>query len=97
MMAAKTKKNRKVFYEMERLFKGAANHRRLEALALLKRRSDLSTEEIVDELDINYQTAAEHLGRLVRSGLAAKYRKGNIARYTLTSVGRAIINLWQKP
>lgn len=91
-----SKKNRKEFYTLEHVFKGAANHRRLEILMLLTKRNNLSTDEIVTALGINYQTAVEHLRRLVLSGLALSYREGSIVRYAISSRGEIIMGLWKK-
>ena len=45
--------SRKKFYDWEKILKGAANHRRLEVLFLISKHKDLSTENLVEMLDIN--------------------------------------------
>ena len=65
--------------KLERVIKGFANHRRLEMLALLKKKPELSVEEIADAFDMNYQNASDHLRKLDIAGLVLK-------RYDITSV-----------
>ena len=82
-----------MYYDGEKIFKGAANHRRLEALVLLSNHPGLSTDEIVEKLKINYQTGAGHIQKLVHSGLAIAYREANLSRHKLSSIGMGIIKL----
>ncbi|MEX0933954.1 MAG: winged helix-turn-helix domain-containing protein [Candidatus Paceibacterota bacterium] len=87
------KKSRKEFYKLEKVFKGVANHRRLEIVLLLAKKDNLSTDEIVEELNAPYQTVTQHLHKLVSTGLVDSYREGVIVRYTPSPYGKSIINL----
>lgn len=86
-------KSRKQFYDLERAMKGAANHRRIEMLFLLKKKPALSTADIVDELEVSYQAGAKHVQRLVRSGLVSAYRRSNEMLHELSPLGQKITKL----
>jgi predicted transcriptional regulator len=88
--------NRAKYYEWEKMFKGAANHRRMEMLALLSKKSALSTEDISTSLGVNYHTGARHLRRLVRSGLVYAKRDGGNLSHFLSPLGKAILTFAQK-
>ncbi|MFQ5540953.1 MAG: winged helix-turn-helix domain-containing protein [Candidatus Paceibacteria bacterium] len=76
---------------LERVVKGFANHRRLEILALLKRKPELSVDEVARELRINIKTASEHIRRLAIAGLVLKRNEGNLVRHKLTSRAESIL------
>jgi len=75
----------------ERIVKGAANHRRLEILDLLKKKPELSVEEIASTLKINFKTASEHIRRLALSGLVVKRYDARNVRHKLTRCGSDIL------
>lgn len=79
------------FRRLERFFKGAASHRRLEILHLLKRRPELSVEDIADMLRIGYPNAAEHIRKLAIAGLVAKRHEGASVRHKLTARGESVL------
>lgn len=87
---------RKRFYDLQRIMKGAGNHHRIEMLFLLRDFSAFSTEDIVQELGLNYQTGAAHVRRLVRSGLVSAYRQGQEVAHDLTPLGKKIIAFLEK-
>lgn len=76
---------------MERIVKGAANHRRLQTLDLLQKQPELSVDEIATNLKINFKTASEHVRRLAIAGLVMKRYEGNFVRHKLTSRGLSIL------
>lgn len=71
--------------------KGAANHRRLQILDLLRKKPELSVDEIADALKINFKTASEHIRRLAIAGLVMKRNEGNFVRHKLTLRGQTIL------
>jgi len=71
--------------------KGAANHRRLEVMDALKKRPELSVDEIATSLNINFKTASEHVRRLALAGLVMKRYEGNYVRHKLTRRGETIL------
>ena len=88
----KPQTSRKEFYDWERIFKGAANHRRLEMLHLLEKDPRLAVDEIITLLKINYQTGAEHLRRLREARLVHKFRKGKNTLHELTPRAITLLN-----
>lgn len=77
--------------QLERIIKGCANHRRIEVMALLAKKPELSVGELAFELDINYKTASEHIRRLAIAGLILKRSAGSSVRHRLTDQGLVIL------
>mgnify|MGYP001609286305 CR=1 FL=1 len=76
---------------VERILKGAANHRRLQILDLLQKRPELSVEEIAELLNVNFKTISGHIQKLAIAGLVLKRYEGNSVRHKLTSRGLSIL------
>jgi predicted ArsR family transcriptional regulator len=74
--------------QLERYFKGAANHRRLDILLLLAKRDGLTLEQIADALDCNFKTISEHTRRLVHAGLLSKQYQGRQVAHFLSPYGK---------
>ena len=79
------------FRKVERLVKGFSNHRRIQIMELLKSKPELSLIEIAGELKINFKTAAQHIFKLVISGLVIKRSDGASVRHKLTGVGNDVL------
>jgi DNA-binding MarR family transcriptional regulator len=77
--------------QLERYFKGVANHRRLEILRLLNKKEGISLEEIADTLDCNMKTISEHTHRLVKAGLLNKKYQGRRVAHSLSPYGKKFI------
>lgn len=77
--------------QLERIFKGAANHRRWEILFLLKRQPGATLGEIAYELGCNMKTIAEHCRRLMLAGLVTKLSRGREVGHTLSRTGTRFI------
>ncbi len=82
---------RKSYYQLERIIKGAANHRRIEILELLKMRPELSVADVTEILDGNFKTISEHLRRLAIAGLVIKRSDGLNVRHKVTNRGLTIL------
>lgn len=80
--------SKKTFRQMERNFKGLANHYRLAILLLLLKYNELTLEQIVELLKANTKTISEHTHRLVRAGLVKKYYLSNYVAHRLTPYGK---------
>lgn len=65
--------------KIERIFKGVANHRRIDILLLVSKYPDITLNGIAEMLDCNIKTICEHVKRLHSAGLINK-------RYLKTSV-----------
>jgi len=85
------KQNNKTYYDLERIVKGVANHRRIEILEILGKKPEMSVAEVADKLKLNFKTASEHIRRLAISGLLMKRSDGHNIRHKLTKRGELIL------
>ncbi len=76
--------------QLERHFKGVANHHRINILRLIAKRGPISVEDIAEALDCNMKTISEHTRRLVHAGLINKKYKGRMVLQTLSPYGIVI-------
>jgi DNA-binding transcriptional ArsR family regulator len=76
---------------LERILKGAANHRRLQMLELLDACPELALEEVCARLRINGRTGSEHLRRLTIAGLVIKRNEGRFVRHRLAPRGQRML------
>ncbi len=81
------KDNLKTSKQMERHFKGMANHRRISILMLVFKNSGITLENIADNLDCNIKTISEHTRRLVQAGLLNKSYKGRKVEHSVSPYG----------
>ena len=78
--------------QLERYFKGVANHRRIAILLLVDREPGLSVEEIVDKLNGNFKTISQHTRVLVRAGLLNKKYQGRRVIHFLSPFGKKFVD-----
>jgi len=78
----------KTVKQLERYFKGPANHRRLEILFLIEKNDGLTLNEIATTLNCNNKTISEHTRRLVQAGLLSKKYQGCRVLHSLSPYGR---------
>lgn len=90
-MREREKEKGKSYRELERMVRGFANHRRIQMMEVLKKKPEMSVEEIARLLDVNYKTAADHLRRLAIASLVFKRNQDVAVRHRLTSRGEAIL------
>jgi DNA-binding transcriptional ArsR family regulator len=81
----------KSYYQLERIIKGAANHRRIEILELMQKSPELSVIDISEKLDVNFKTISEHIKRLATAGIVIKRSEGTSVRHKITNRGIAIL------
>ncbi len=81
--------------QLERYFKGAANHRRLEILLLIAENDGITLENIADKLKCNFKTVSEHTRRLVQAGLLNKKYQGQSVAHSLSPYGQRFIKFIQ--
>ena len=79
--------------QLERHFKGIANHRRIEILLLVGKSDGLSLEDIATALECNLKTVSEHTRRLVQAGLVNKKHRGREVAHSLSPYGIRLIKL----
>lgn len=81
--------------QLERHFKGVANHRRIEILLLVAESNGVSLEDIAENLNCNFKTISEHARRLAQSGLVDKEYQGRRVIHTLSPYGRIFYKFLQ--
>jgi len=81
--------------QLERYFKGLANHWRIEILLLVSRRPEITLDEIAKELDANLKTISEHTRRLVQAGLLNKKYRGSSVIHTLSPYGKQSLKFFK--
>jgi predicted transcriptional regulator len=77
--------------QLERYFKGAANHWRIAILQLIEKNDGMTVEQIADELGGNFKNISQHTHRLVRAGLLNKRYRGRQVAHSLSPYGRRFI------
>lgn len=81
----------KTYGELERMVRGFANHRRIQILEILKKRPEMSVDEVSTFLDISYKTVADHIRRLAIAGLVLKRHQDVSVRHRLTDRAESVI------
>ncbi|MBI2004730.1 helix-turn-helix transcriptional regulator [Patescibacteria group bacterium] len=76
--------------QLERHFKGVANHRRIEILLLVAKREGITTEAISTTLDCNFKTISSHTQRLIQAGLLEKKYLAQSVLHTLSPHGKMV-------
>jgi len=79
---------RKTTKQLERHFKGVANHRRVAILMLVFKQPGLTLEQIAESLECNIKTISEHTRRLVQAGLLNKEYKGRKVEHEVSPYGK---------
>lgn len=77
--------------QLERYFKGAANHRRLEILLLIAETDGITLEKIAEALNCNIKTISEHTRRLAQAGLLNKKYQGRAVAHSLSPYGKNFV------
>lgn len=87
-----TDKKLKTSRQLERYFKGAANHRRIAILLLVLKNPGISVDGIAESLNCNFKTISEHTRRLVQAGLLNKNYRGNTVEHQVSPYGKMFCN-----
>lgn len=77
--------------QMERHFKGIANHRRIDILLVVCEADGITLEGISDKLQSNFKTISEHTRRLVQAGLLNKKYRGREVTHSLSPYGHRFV------
>jgi len=73
--------------QLERYFKGLANHRRIAILNLIANEKAITLEEIAETLNCNIKTISGHTQKLLQAGLIRKKYRGRQVIHTLSPYG----------
>ncbi len=84
-------KQGKTAKQLERHFKGVANHRRIDILQLVAHNEGMTLENIAESLRCNMKTISEHTRRLVQAGLVNKEHRGRSVEHRLLPYGRIFL------
>ena len=77
--------------QLERHFKGIANHWRIEILLVVRDNPDISVEDIAQVVGGNFKTISEHTRRLVQAGLLQKTYRGRTVGQALSPYGKIFV------
>lgn len=78
--------------QLERHFKGVANHRRIAILLLVLKNPSITLEDISENLECNLKTISEHTRRLVQAGLMNKNYRGRKVEHRVSPYGKRFCN-----
>lgn len=84
-------KNSKSAKQMERHFKGIANHHRIAILLAVSKNNEITLDGLVEQLKVNQKTLSEHTRRLVQAGLLDKNYNGRMVEHNLSPYGRFFV------
>jgi len=76
--------------QMERHFKGIANHHRIEILLLVESNPGITVWNIADTLKANRKTISQHTRYLLHAGLVSKRYRGRNVEHVLSPYGKII-------
>jgi len=77
--------------QLERYFKGAANHRRIGILFVVERNDGITVEGVTDALKANFKTISQHTKSLVQAGLLNKKYHGRQVAHSLSPYGKSFL------
>ena len=77
--------------QLERYFKGAANHWRIAILVTVANNDGITLEDIADKLGGNLKTISQHTRSLVQAGLLNKKYRGREVMHSLSPYGNAFL------
>jgi len=77
--------------QIERHFKGVANHRRIAILLVVSKNNGITLDGLVEQLKANQKTLSEHTRRLVQAGLLDKHYSGRAVEHSLSPYGKRFI------
>src|SRR6266567_2347207 len=84
------------YWNLERVVKGFANHRRLQILDLLEREPELSVDDIAERLHMGYENASDHIRKMAIAGLVLKRNDGLSVRHKLAPRAESILVFCKK-
>ena len=91
ILAKKHKKIPKTARQLERHFKGVANHRRIKILQLVAINNGITVDGVAVELNGNFKTVSDHIRKLHQAGLVNKTYKGASVTHSLSPYGQTFI------
>lgn len=77
--------------QLERHFKGMANHWRIAILLLVAKEKNLTVEGLTAQLQGNIKTISQHTRSLVHAGLLTKTYRGRKVLHSLSPYGNRFV------
>ncbi|MBI3046468.1 MAG: winged helix-turn-helix transcriptional regulator [Candidatus Harrisonbacteria bacterium] len=77
--------------QLERHFKGVANHWRIAILSIVHQNEGIAVDGITKELNANFKTISQHTRSLVQAGLLNKKYLGRQVTHTLSPYGKLFL------
>src|SRR3989338_1640548 len=77
--------------QLERHFKGVANHHRIAILRLIEKEEAMTLDALTTKLEANFKTISEHTRKLVHAGLLNKKYRGRAVIHSLSAYGEKFI------
>ncbi len=78
--------------QLERYFKGAANHRRIAILVTVDRYDGITVDALALVLRANLKTISQHTLSLVNAGLLNKQYRGRRVEHHLSPYGKSFLS-----
>ena len=82
---------KKTSKQLERHFKGVANHCRIAILLLVSKQKGITLDEIAVAVGGNFKTISEHTKKLVQAGLLEKKYLSRYVAHTVTPYGQKFV------
>ena len=82
--------------QLERHFKGLANHWRLDILFVVDKSPGITVDGITQALEGNFKTIADHTQKLVQCGLLEKKYYGRAVSHKLSPYGKKLLDFIKK-
>jgi predicted transcriptional regulator len=82
--------------QLERYFKGAANHWRISILLLVEKNKGITVEDITLNLGGNFKTISQHTKQLVHAGLLNKEYRGRQVVHSLSPYGEVFSKFFRR-
>ncbi len=83
--------NKRNIKKIEKVFKGGANHYRIELLVLIDKNPDITLSSLVDIMDVAFKTLAQHLYKLYLYGLINKIYNNQRVMHRLSDSGKKVV------
>ena len=77
--------------QLERYFKGSANHHRINILFLVSKSDGVTLEDISTDLNTSLKTISGHTHKLVNAGLLNKKYQGRNVIHSLSPYGERFV------
>jgi len=77
--------------QLERYFKGAANHWRIAILCAVQNHEGITVETLSNKLGADFKNISQHTHRLVSAGLLNKKYKGREVTHFLSPYGKSFL------